>query len=219
MFNIGFQTSKTLPNPILDGNTLFWYDSTDLSTITKDGSNYISRWKDKLLSGRDLIQSTGANQPLWTATGVNFDGINDYLAVMFSDIQPKSFYIVLQSNAWNDNKGIIKSVNTVDVLYFLTGNNVVMYTSGVLNITRPNDNNFFILRCILNGASSRGTINADTQTGNLAAHTSTGWYIGCQSPSSSFANMKVKEIINRTGADSTGSENYIYNYLKTKYSL
>jgi len=37
-----------------DGNTVGWYIASDLSTITKDGSNKVSVWADKLASGHNL---------------------------------------------------------------------------------------------------------------------------------------------------------------------
>ena len=36
-----------------------WYDATDSDTITKDGSNRISKWENKEgTTARDLVQST-----------------------------------------------------------------------------------------------------------------------------------------------------------------
>lgn len=54
--------------------------------ITKDGSNRISSWADQSGAGNTVIQSTGANQPLWLATDtpqskpvVSFDDVNRQL--------------------------------------------------------------------------------------------------------------------------------------------
>jgi hypothetical protein len=49
----------------------FWIDSSDLTTITKDVNNKVSRWDDKGPYGYDLIQSNSANQPLYTASTLN----------------------------------------------------------------------------------------------------------------------------------------------------
>jgi hypothetical protein len=49
----------------------FWIDSSDLTTITKDVNNKVSRWDDKGPYGYDLIQSNAANQPLYTASTLN----------------------------------------------------------------------------------------------------------------------------------------------------
>ena len=47
-----------------------WYDSSVLDDITKDGSNRVSQWNDKVGSD-NLVQSTSSNQPLWVNDGQN----------------------------------------------------------------------------------------------------------------------------------------------------
>jgi len=39
--------------------------------ITKDGSNYVSKWEDQSGNGFDVAQSTGSYQPLWVANDKN----------------------------------------------------------------------------------------------------------------------------------------------------
>ena len=60
-----------------------WYDATDVSTITKDGSDRISKWENvEGTTARDLVMATSGNQPLYVASGssdsgnatVNFSG-------------------------------------------------------------------------------------------------------------------------------------------------
>ena len=45
-----------------------WYDSGDISTITKNGSNKVSQWNDKSSRGLNAIQATSANQFTYSAT-------------------------------------------------------------------------------------------------------------------------------------------------------
>ncbi len=62
-----------------------WLDASDLSTITKDGSNLISQIDDKSGNGYHATQGTGANQPTWVDNQQNgkaiarFDGSADHL--------------------------------------------------------------------------------------------------------------------------------------------
>ena len=46
--------------------TAIWLDATDSGTITLNGAT-ISQWNDKSGNGRDVLQSTAANQPAWGA--------------------------------------------------------------------------------------------------------------------------------------------------------
>lgn len=65
-------------------STALWLDAADASTVTLNGST-VSQWADKSGNGRHAVQATGANQPAYTANGLNgkpaltFDGANDAL--------------------------------------------------------------------------------------------------------------------------------------------
>jgi hypothetical protein len=60
-------------------------DASDLSTITKDGSNLVSQWDDKSGNGNHFLQATATNQPLWVNAvhnsnpTIRFDGIDNYI--------------------------------------------------------------------------------------------------------------------------------------------
>lgn len=68
-----------------------WLDAADTSTITLNGST-VSQWNDKSGNGRNAVQATAANQPTFSATGLNsfptldFDGTDflQYSSSMFS---------------------------------------------------------------------------------------------------------------------------------------
>jgi hypothetical protein len=61
-----------------------WLDAADASTITLNGST-VSQWNDKSGNNRHASQATAANQPTYSATGLNgkptltFDGLSDNL--------------------------------------------------------------------------------------------------------------------------------------------
>lgn len=48
-----------------------WYDASDASSITKDGSNYVSQWNDKSGRGKHISQGTAAQQPVYYADSLN----------------------------------------------------------------------------------------------------------------------------------------------------
>lgn len=68
-----------------DLSPMAWWDASDSSTITLNGSN-VSAWASKVNSW-SLSQGTASNQPAYTTAGINgrncvtFDGTNDGLSV------------------------------------------------------------------------------------------------------------------------------------------
>jgi len=51
-------------------STAFWFDATDLGTITLNGST-VSQWNDKSGNARNATQSTGSRQPTFVSSGIN----------------------------------------------------------------------------------------------------------------------------------------------------
>ena len=64
-------------------DTALWLDAADISTITQSGGS-VSQWNDKSGNGRNAVQLSATNQPLYDATAFNsnptlvFDG-SDYM--------------------------------------------------------------------------------------------------------------------------------------------
>ena len=49
-----------------------WYDGNDTSTVTKDGSNLVSKWVNKEgTTSRDIIQDTSGDKPTWVSANQN----------------------------------------------------------------------------------------------------------------------------------------------------
>jgi hypothetical protein len=70
---------KTLLNPSYYGTNLtFWFDGSDVSQITKDGTDRVSAWNNKGTgTPADAVQVSAALQPLYVTTGgggVSFTG-------------------------------------------------------------------------------------------------------------------------------------------------
>lgn len=66
-------------------NLALWLDAADASTITLDGSNNVSEWRDKSGNARHVSQSTALNRPSYVTGVLNGlpvvrpDGVNDFL--------------------------------------------------------------------------------------------------------------------------------------------
>ena len=70
----------------LGSDLALWLDAADSSTITLNGST-VSQWSDKSNNARHATQGTAANQPTYTANGLNgkpvltFDGSSHFLSI------------------------------------------------------------------------------------------------------------------------------------------
>lgn len=212
------QTLTTVePAIISDANTVAWYDFA--TGITKDGSNFVSAWNSRIGTNH-LAQATGTNQPLFTAAGVLFDGVDNYM--QSPDValtQPNFVYIVLNQKNWAATDCIISTAGLIRQDIATPG--IRIYAGSFIG---PNNNlalnTYGILRALFNGASSKIIINATSPTtGNVGAGTGTYISIGCPPAGIVYGNFEVKEIIIRKIADDSTNETAIYNYLKNKYSL
>jgi hypothetical protein len=228
--NRGSQQSTWTPESIIpaiitDGNTFGWYDSLDLTTITKDGSGFVSSWRDKLLSGHDLLMATPTKQPQLGVNGVVFDGSNDCMkCVGFTLVQPTSLYLVIKVNTWVADAVICDgdSNDMGDLVMTPTTPSLKLYSGGYSDVnTDLVVGSFVVMRVIFSGANSKIRINALTPTGgNAYANSMNGFTLGSNADLQHyFANISVKGIIGRIITDNSINSDIIYNFLKTTYGI
>ena len=97
----------------LGSSLALWLDADDFSTITLNGST-VSLWRDKSGNGRHASQADVANQPTYTANGLNgkpeltFDGLTQFLNLPVS-------------GAPTQNSSLIGVFQTTNVSYTLAG--------------------------------------------------------------------------------------------------
>lgn len=217
---------KKYPMCLYDGNTVAWYDSSDLTTITKDGSDYVSRWNDKLGSGHDLIQANGTKQPKWVVTdGVLFDGVNDALSTSFTYNSPQFIYLVLKQPT-SKFFGYIFSLtagSNIGVLYQQDTNGTIRLTDNLSHFANTSFvlNTYVIIRILFKDASSKIIINNNPPTfpsATFISITGTNFVLASQI-ADRFSNIQVKEVILRNVADNSTDETNIYNYLAKKHGF
>ncbi len=211
---IGFFVDEQLPSVFYDGDTVFFYDPRDLSTITKDGGNIITRWNDRLSSGRDLVIGSA----LWVDPGtVRFNGTDQYLATAdFAWPVPIFIYIIFKQITWAHVRIILSPAsNDMYVYQYTPTPNIALY-SGVLLHTNPDIavGTWAILRALFNGANSKLITddNAPVPGDAGAVNNGNGFWIGRRlAPLSPlYSNIEVEAIV---GRKSTVGEAEIYNYL------
>jgi len=210
------------PAVLDDGNTVAWYDYEE--NITKDGSNLVSVWGDKSGNGNDLLQATGANQPVVNSNGVLFDGFSDFMkANTFTLEQPEFIYIVLKQISWTMNDAIFDG-NVSNFMLLQQRDlspNLAAYAGAVSSLNGDLAiGSYGIVRVLYNGASSKLQVNEETPiTGNFGTSNGGGFTLAAQANGSRFSNIEVKEVIIRKIADSASDEQEIYNYLSKKYGI
>ena len=211
---------------IQDGNTVAWYDSKDLSTITKDCCSLVERWNDKLLSGHDLIQSSIASRPKWGSSGVLFDGIDDFMkTASFTLIQPTTCYLVFNQKTSNNNDyildGFTDDSGPLFQNHFSTLNDIRLRAGSLL---APNSelplNTVGVVKVIINGANSKVQVNnTESVIGDAGSLNMNGITLAKYgSTNAVYGNIEFQELIFRNVVDNANDELLIYNYLTDKYN-
>jgi hypothetical protein len=268
---------------INDGNTIGWFDSSDANTITKDGSDYVSIWWDKIYgqgtlgpelnsggtiqygvyqitactansfytgcqvgdiffefstthsltainkvkrySGNHLVQGSATKYPIWSSSGITFDGSNDYMrmAALASLIQPIFIYIVFKQITWGNTNRIFdgQTGSKGELVQNTSTPNITALAETALANQSLTIGSFGIVRVFFNGASSKFTVNGNApSTGNAGASNMQGFTLGSYGNGVAlWSNIQVKEVIVRMVNEAAGNEATIYTYLKNKYSL
>jgi hypothetical protein len=202
---------------IEDGNTTAWYDASDIATIVKDANNKVIRWNDKLGSGHDLLQTTNAKQPLWSETGILFDGIDDNMKSLFPLIQPESIYLLCTIKSWQFQDVLMDGASNNTAVFSCQGLNEIFVTSGGINSpkTVATLNEKTLIQVTLTGNSSLLQSNDLLPlTGNLGTVGMGGLILGSKGNNLNFAHIEVNAVIIRKVADTANDKLTIYNYFR-----
>ena len=203
-------------------STFGWYDYANPDTITKDGSNIVSRWNDQLGSGNDFV----LGNCLWSETsGMVFRGSPDYLKTGAKTlVQPTFLYLAMEVDTWENSCAVLDG-NAAD-----TGKLMQVTSSGqwrffvvdsyVGNETNLTNDTLRIVKILVNGASSKIQIDGfAAKTGTLKA---TGYMngitLGAGGGLGTYTKPKIREIIARRVADTATNEEDITSYLRNKYT-
>ena len=211
----------------LDDANHWWYDATDLATITKDGSNLVSVWAAKggAATGKNLLQADGAKQPLWVAPGIiRFDGIDDFLkSAAFTWNQPEFIYMLVKQITWTYTDRIFDGYGNQTAAVY-QGNStpkIIAYAGG---LSSENSNLFVdtwgIIRVLFNGANSKLQVNDTASiTGNFGTNNAGGFTLGSRGGGDArFSNIEVKDIVCCNTTD-VANETEIYNWLVTRRKM
>ena len=212
-------TATVTNNVADDGNTVAWYDSTDLTTITKDGANLVSRWNDKLGSGHDLIQATGTKQPTLGANGVSFGGSDEFMATAdFGLTYPCSVYIIFRFKSYGYFDSLITGLVNNSCHIQQVVNNTTLRLAGLEASNCYVLNTNYILRGFFKVNPATLKINDAVYSGDpVTLANPLGIMVGANyNGTANFGDCDILHLIYRSGTDSPAIDTAIYNYLKKK---
>jgi hypothetical protein len=221
---IGFWSASAPSYPAcLDDANHWWYDATDLTTITKDGSNLVSVWAAKggATTGKNLLQATGTNKPLWVTPGtIRFDGVDNFLRANFTWNQPEFIYMIVKQITWTVNDRFFDgwTAGTGAVSQFLASPRLALSAPDLAaGNSGLSVNTWGIIRVLFNGASSKFIVNNTTPaTGDPGDNNMGGFTLGVRGGlGSQFSNIEVKDIV-CVDIDDAANETEIYNWLVTR---
>jgi hypothetical protein len=189
----------------------------------------ISNFSIKLVLSHHLRQSSALAQPLFSSSGVTFNGVNSWMKTdVFPVSQPLSCYIVLKQVTWRIN-GYIHDGLASDYCYVLsqspypnTSPNLAMYGGGwgLINSNLP-VGIVGVITEITNGANcSLQVNNFSPVTGSLTTISPNGFTIGSvANGDGQNGNFQIQSIIFRQGVDDANTQTKIKNYLYSKYNI
>lgn len=208
--------SGVTPDEISD--MIFWHDTSDSSSITKDGSNKVSQWNDKSGNGHHLTQSSSSNQPLWTSGNRNSLDTIDFSGTVYMqqsaftvEAQPLTLFLVFE--APTQAQIAIDGLGSSDRIFVGTGgsNDILkIWASTTLAGNATIAGNWSYGQAVFNSTSSShdftdGT-NSSTASGNAGSNGSNGITVGVlQNAASDFWQGEMAEII-LYGKEVTGDE-------------
>jgi len=213
-----------------DGNTVAWYDYSDLTTLTKDtgGTEKISQWNDKLGSGHNLTQATGTKQPIWHADGVRFNNVAMYMATAaLGYSQPEMIYLLVSQVSYDGtDQTIINGApfGTGTLYQHGTTPDLCAHCGGAGATVVVNSNlaigNWGVVRILFNTANSKLIVDETAAvTGHFGSSNMNAIALGGDPGNPVHcADFVIREAIFRDAIEDAGVEAAIYQYLKKKVS-
>ena len=217
----GYPGGYVMPTPNLEAH----YDASIPSSITEVTG--VSNWADLSGNGRDLIQATGADQPIYSAANrsITFDGVSQFLkAVGFTLNQPESVYFVGQQVSWTSSDSIFDG-NAANVMRFYQNGSSPDVSLFAGTAGDPTNTDFAlgadaVAACVINGASSTIKVNNNAAvTGNPGAANAGGFTLGARGDLSRWANIIVYEVAIYSVAHDATTQAAIINGLMNKWTI
>lgn len=187
--------------------------------ITMDGSNLVSAWADQGSGGKNFVQATGTNQPLWVANSSNFngmpcvqfDGVDNKMtsaSAWTAHVENSLFFFVMRCVASSINKPwiYVDAINPYGILHLHNTSGFGVYNGAGISYFAPFTTNAVILGLLYDWVDSVSLLNSSSANLTMfngaicssGAHTfkpdGTTVHLGYDS-GSSYANIEIAEIV------------------------
>jgi len=213
-----------------------WYDATDASTLTFNGSS-VSQWRDKSGNGRNLVQSTALNQPGYVSSGINGkpaiapDGVDDSLSLSASVSAYLPRYIVgafrpistnggpwLKAGGLNDGVAFGQGASTLDSdgLNVVSLHETIAWRNSAIAMTQ---NAAVIASYQYQTAFFRTFPYGTADLSDVGFVSATNIFIGGYSTSSRYTDGYIGEVLIYTAVPSTSDRQKIERYLGSKWGV
>jgi len=202
-----------------------WYDASDSTTVTKDGSDRVSQWDDKKGSA-DLAQSTSGSQPLLVEDDlndldiINFTGDRDMAVTSASASQPTTWYLVATAPAAT---GTTRRPLTCGSQQFFTSavsNRFSIYAGEQLNFTESlGTTQFYVWTLRFNGVSSDLLVDDTSKVSGDAGTGTINGTLNIAGSGGNYSNNKFAEILRYDSDVSSDDNDSIITYLDDKWGL
>jgi len=224
------RTFATSGEPTL-GYTTNRYFHVKANSLALTDNDPVGTWADQSGNGRDLIQSTAGNKPLYKTNIINgypsvrFDGTDDYMDVDFSpDLAiPYSLFMVFAFVASPSGTRVIYSSINSDYHYArVDAAPSYIYNGTQLNATAGiNNTSFHYILHKWNTSSSDHRLDAASNTGTTSNVALPGLRVAeyYASLGTYTSNIQVAEIIIYSEAISNANRDTVESYITTKYAL
>lgn len=209
MFTIGLQAPAAVWSPLSLSprvwvtDDLLVYKSVTTDTARVEGA-YAGYWGDQSGSGNNYTQSDATKRPLWSAaTGLTFDGSNDWLSSAVTLTQPNWIFIVsnylklgtLQATL---DGGSPRQIFRLNGSYYQLDATTAIQSTGNDSVKV---NTVYMYLLVFNGATSSVNRNGVSLVAGACGNNGLGgMYIGAGgSGGSSFGNVQIRALIAGNG--------------------
>lgn len=207
-----------------------FYDAYDLTTITKDESEVVTKWEDVLESGHDFVSGSC----IWDVdNGMTFDGVSEYLKTDSNEslVQPLMIYMAVRQKTWTEGDIIFDGFTANTAKLIQSGgieSNLIRAGAGTPSsvLTSFSLGEWSVVRLLFNGANSFIKINDDiningtdiTFSGDLGGSDALGFTIGSAATGeNAFSDIDIQGIMLCTAVLSATDEENINKHFKSEY--
>ena len=223
------------PIPLQITDSRLWLNN-ELATMTVNGSNRVSQWRDSSGNLNHFSQGTGANQPLFVANGINgqngvkwANGVTEFLDCTFGSVINQKYTII---TVWNLDASSTQTYPYVYDRNAVSGDRIQLYWFGnnirigsptvVTAYAKTRPFNLMSSEVCYDNTSSKvyqnGVLQATVNSGSSALTT---MRLGHTAVIDSLSRLSgyICEMIVYAKELSAGERTLINDYLTLKYGL